>query len=30
HINNLRKKLKSKGAKYIRTAYGSGYQFIED
>jgi DNA-binding response OmpR family regulator len=30
HINNLRKKLTQEGAKYIRTAYGSGYKFIED
>ena len=30
HINNLRKKLTSEGAKYIRTAYGSGYKFMED
>lgn len=30
HINNLRKKLTIKGAKYIKTAYGSGYKFIED
>jgi DNA-binding response OmpR family regulator len=30
HINNLRKKLTSEGAKYIRTAYGSGYKFIEE
>lgn len=30
HINNLRKKLTSEGAKYIKTAYGSGYKFIED
>lgn len=30
HINNLRKKLTSAGAKYIKTAYGSGYKFIED
>ncbi|GLU45161.1 response regulator transcription factor [Allomuricauda sp. NBRC 101325] len=30
HINNLRKKLTNAGAKYIRTAYGSGYKFIED
>lgn len=28
HINNLRKKLTSEGAKYIQTAYGSGYKFI--
>ncbi|WP_028376406.1 response regulator transcription factor [Leeuwenhoekiella sp. MAR_2009_132] len=27
HINNLRKKLTSKTAKYIQTAYGSGYKF---
>ena len=26
HINNLRKKLTSEGAKYIHTAYGSGYR----
>lgn len=30
HINNLRKKLTSAGAKYIKTAYGSGYKFIEE
>ena len=30
HINNLRKKLTGEGAKYIKTAYGSGYKFIED
>ena len=30
HINNLRKKLTREGAKYIRTAYGSGYKFIEE
>jgi len=30
HINNLRKKLTSKGAKYIKTVYGSGYKFIND
>lgn len=30
HINNLRKKLTAAGAKYIKTAYGSGYKFIED
>ena len=30
HINNLRKKLTSEGAKYIRTAYGSGYKFVEE
>jgi len=30
HINNLRKKLTSEGAKYIKTAYGSGYKFIAD
>ncbi|WP_422653173.1 response regulator transcription factor [Cellulophaga lytica] len=30
HINNLRKKLTAEGAKYIKTAYGSGYKFIED
>ena len=29
HINNLRKKLTDEGAKYIKTAYGSGYKFIE-
>ncbi|MEC7784415.1 MAG: response regulator transcription factor [Bacteroidota bacterium] len=28
HINNLRKKLTAEGAKYIQTAYGSGYKFI--
>ncbi|MDB4291801.1 response regulator transcription factor [Maribacter sp.] len=30
HINNLRKKLTGEGAKYIKTAYGSGYKFIEE
>ena len=30
HINNLRKKLTKAGAKYIKTAYGSGYKFISD
>ena len=30
HINNLRKKLTEEGAKYIRTAYGSGYKCMED
>ncbi|MCG1035749.1 response regulator transcription factor [Polaribacter sargassicola] len=30
HINNLRKKITAEGAKYIKTAYGSGYKFIED
>ncbi len=30
HINNLRKKLTKAGAKYIKTAYGSGYKFIAD
>jgi DNA-binding response OmpR family regulator len=30
HINNLRKKLTQLGAKYIRTAYGSGYKFMEE
>lgn len=29
HINNLRKKLTQVGAKYIQTAYGSGYRFTE-
>ncbi len=29
HINNLRKKLTKLGAQYIRTAYGSGYIFME-
>jgi DNA-binding response OmpR family regulator len=29
HINNLRKKLTNEGAKYIKTAYGSGYKFID-
>ncbi len=28
HINNLRKKLTKEGAKYIQTAYGSGYKFM--
>lgn len=27
HINNLRKKLSPSAAKYIKTAYGSGYKF---
>ena len=30
HINNLRKKLTHAGAKYIKTANGSGYKFMED
>jgi len=30
HINNLRKKLTAEGAKYIKTAYGTGYKFIEE
>ena len=30
HINNLRKKLTTKGAKYIQTAYASGYKFTAD
>lgn len=30
HINNLRKKLTTEGAKYIKTAYGSGYKFVEE
>ncbi len=30
HINNLRKKLTAEGAKYLKTAYGSGYKFNED
>ncbi|MGS2740952.1 response regulator transcription factor [Sinomicrobium sp. M5D2P17] len=30
HINNLRKKLTLVGARYIKTAYGSGYKFTED
>jgi DNA-binding response OmpR family regulator len=30
HINNLRKKMTDAGAKYIKTAYGSGYKFIAD
>ncbi len=30
HINNLRKKLTAEGAKYIKTAYGSGYKFIDE
>ncbi|WP_163514532.1 response regulator transcription factor [Gelidibacter japonicus] len=29
HINNLRKKLTNKGAKYIQTTYGSGYKFTD-
>jgi len=30
HINNLRKKLTKAGAKYIQTAYGSGYKFMSE
>ncbi|WP_299778930.1 response regulator transcription factor [uncultured Formosa sp.] len=30
HINNLRKKLTAQGAKYIKTAYGTGYKFLEE
>ncbi|MFD2823815.1 response regulator transcription factor [Lacinutrix iliipiscaria] len=30
HINNLRKKLTAEGGKYIKTAYGSGYKFIDE
>jgi DNA-binding response OmpR family regulator len=30
HINNLRKKLTAEGAKYIKTAYGSGSKFIDE
>tara|TARA_R110002074_G_scaffold197610_15_gene365015 strand:+ start:5541 stop:6215 length:675 start_codon:yes stop_codon:yes gene_type:complete len=30
HINNLRNKLTDSGSKYIKTAYGSGYKFIEE
>ncbi|MDW5290332.1 response regulator transcription factor [Formosa sp. PL04] len=30
HINNLRKKLTAEGAKYIKTAYGTGYKFIDE
>lgn len=30
HINNLRKKLTAEGAKYITTAYGIGYRFMEE
>ena len=30
HINNLRKKMKDAGTRYIKTAYGSGYKFIAD
>ncbi|MCF8715704.1 response regulator transcription factor [Joostella atrarenae] len=30
HVNNLRKKLTQEGAKYIKTAYGSGYKFIDE
>ncbi|GAB4165522.1 MAG: response regulator transcription factor [Winogradskyella sp.] len=30
HINNLRKKLTAEGAKYVKTAYGSGYKFIDE
>ena len=30
HINNLRKKLTAEGSKYLKTAYGTGYKFVED
>lgn len=30
HINNLRKKMTAEGAKYIKTAYGSGYKFVDE
>ena len=30
HVNNLRRKLTAAGAKYIQTAYGTGYRFMED
>lgn len=30
HVNNLRKKLTKVGAKYLQTAYGTGYKFMED
>jgi DNA-binding response OmpR family regulator len=30
HINHLRKKMAEAGAKYIKTAYGSGYSFREE
>lgn len=30
HINNLRKKLKDAGSRYIKTAYGSGYKFLAE
>jgi len=30
HINNLRRKLTPKISKYIQTAYGSGYKFIDE
>ncbi len=30
HMNNLRKKLTASGAKYIKTAYGSGYIFTNE
>lgn len=30
HINNLRKKLTAEGAKYITTAYGIGYRFMDE
>ena len=30
HINNLRKKLTAEGSKYLKTAYGTGYKFLED
>ncbi|MGB3776555.1 MAG: response regulator transcription factor [Leeuwenhoekiella sp.] len=30
HVNNLRKKLTKVGSKYLRTAYGTGYKFMED
>ncbi len=30
HINNLRKKMKDTGTRYIKTAYGSGYKFMAE
>lgn len=30
HINNLRKKLTVESAKYIKTAYGTGYRFTDE
>ena len=30
HINNLRKKLTAEGSKYLKTAYGTGYKFLDE